>query len=53
MLMVLVEKKIPSLSYAKTIWIDIYSFSLFLMPTTMLAPTTMPEGKKKIFIKIE
>ena len=26
MAMVLVKKKIPSLSYAKTIWIDVYSF---------------------------
>ena len=26
MAMVLVKKKIPNLSYAKTIWIDVYSF---------------------------
>ena len=50
MLVVLVKKKIPSLSYAKTIWIDVYWFSLFLVPTTMPAPTTTLEGKDEIYL---
>ena len=43
-------KEILSLSYAKTIWIDDYWFSLFLVPTTMPAPTTTLEGKDEIYL---
>ena len=50
MFVVLVKKKIPSLSYANTIWIDVYWFSLFLVPTTMLASTTTLEGKNEIYL---
>ena len=50
MAMVLVKKKIPSLSYAKTIWIDVYWFSLFLVLTTMPAPTTTLAGKNEIYL---
>ena len=43
--MVLVKKKIPSLSHAKTIWIDVYSFFVVSVPTTIPAPTKTHEGK--------
>ena len=47
MLIVLVKKKNSSFILRKNIWIAVYSFSMFSVPTTVPAPTTTPEGKKE------
>ena len=47
MLIVLVKKNNLVLPCEKNIWIAVYSFSMFSVPTTVPAPTTTPEGKKE------
>ena len=47
MLIVLVKKNNSSFTLQKkNIWIAVYSFSMFSVPTTVPATTTTPEGKK-------